>query len=102
MCQSKYFHNCKETLNKWEKLVPGGLGDCQCNEEVDAIEIKACLASCILAGGSATRTTKEQPGQDDEALRESHTELKEAVRDYKDGKIRVTDLIKTLLGRLGR
>ncbi|EGX51583.1 hypothetical protein AOL_s00054g282 [Orbilia oligospora ATCC 24927] len=99
MCHWKYFHNCKKTLNKWEKLTPGPFGDCKCNEEAELIEVKTCVASCVL-----TRGYKPCDPQKDDIPPEAHTrnELKEAVRDYKDGKIRATDLVKTFLGWLGR
>ncbi|RVD80560.1 uncharacterized protein DFL_008454 [Arthrobotrys flagrans] len=101
MCHWKYFHYCKKTLNKWEKLVPGSFGDCKCSEEVDTIEAKACLVSCVLAGGYKPGTATDDPLKD-ETPPGIRKELREAVRDYKDGKVRATDLIKTFLERLGR
>ncbi|KAK6356907.1 hypothetical protein TWF718_001245 [Orbilia javanica] len=101
MCHWRYFHSCKETPNKWEKLVPGPFGDCKCNEETEVIEIKSCLTSCIPAEGYGPETIKHGPPKNGTS-HEPQRELREAARDYKDGKIRATDLIKTFLGRLGR
>ncbi|KAF3089830.1 hypothetical protein TWF102_009542 [Orbilia oligospora] len=91
--------SCKKTLNRWEKLTPSPFGDCKCNEEAELIEVKTCVASCVLTGGY-----KPCDPQKDDIPPKAHSrnELREAVRDYKDDKIRATDLIKTFLGRLGR
>ncbi|KAK6516924.1 hypothetical protein TWF506_006807 [Arthrobotrys conoides] len=97
MCHWRYFHNCKKTTNKWVKLVPGPFEDCMCGNEVDSIEVESCVASCALAEGYQPSVPHE-----DKISSEPRKQLRTAVREYKDGKIRATDLIKAFLKRLGK